>query len=77
MPNKYSTFLVKYHDLKPTVFIDDLMGAEDIAQDYGVMCVSVVIVAFGDGCNEVKEEIATILFPVADISSKEGCRNHR
>ena len=53
------------------------MGAEDLVCYYGVMIVSVVVVALGDEVHEVEDELATILFHVADISSKEGCRNHR
>ena len=78
MTNTYPALLVKYQSLGPqTMFIDDLMGAEDLA-DTMILCLSLLklllSVVMGQ---QVKEELATICFHVADISSKEGCRNHQ
>ena len=78
MPNTYSAFLVKYHSFGPTMFIDDLMGAEDLVCYYGMSIVSVVVVvvvvvvALGDEVHVVEEGLATILLHVADISSEDG-----
>ena len=73
-PNTYSAFLVKYPSLGPqTIFIDALMGAEDLADT--MICVLSLLLLLVLG-QQLKEKLATIIVHVADISSKEGCRNH-
>ena len=57
-------------------FVDDLMGAEALA-DVLICCLSLLLLSLMVMGESAKEELATIIFHAADISSKEGCRNHR
>ena len=77
MPNTYSASFVKDPSFGPqTILIDDLMGAEDLA-DTMILFVSLLLLSLMVMGQSAKEELATIIFHVVDISSKEGCRNHR
>ena len=57
-------------------FVDDLMGAEDLA-DFMPCLLSLLLLSLMVMGEPAKEELTTLIFHVADISSKEGCRNHR